>query len=342
MKDTSNSRGYERFQEKALEFPLAYSCIQYFLAEFPEEGHLLLPHMEKKQAERKQRVDRIANLLTKGENTLTLDAGCMCGQMSNSLQIVTGGRVVGVDDNATSIAKAQTMANESIDYIAADFVEWDIPAVFLGRFDQVVASNFLHEVYSKYGEVGFTQAIRKASLLLKKGGRLVIMDGVHPKMENVSIRFRDEQTREQFRDFTNLYKARDIPYIAHEDGTITIDNAKFVRFLNCLRFVIPGDLRAYEATLRDIQRSKERIARSFYILDYYTLPRSTYSAEFKQDFTFYSDKKLVGSLQSLGFKGIDVRVYNERIVEEYFWRSGIEFPNGELPKIRIQIVGEKI
>lgn len=336
MKNRSNSRGYGRLQGKALEFPIASRCIKDFLAEFPEEGHLLLSHQEKKQVEREQRAQRIADFLAKGQNTFTLDAGCMSGQMTNSIQTLTGGQVVGIDCDAISVAKS--MANGSIDYIVANFLEWVIPSNFIGRFNQVVASHFLHELYSKYGETGFNQAIGKAKLLLRKGGKLIIMEGVHPENESVPVRFRDEQTREQFRRFADLYKARDISYSVQGDGIITIDQAEFARFLNCLKFVLPDDLRDYESTLRSIHRRDEKVARAYYTLDYYTLPTQTYSAEFTQDFTFYSKDQWVKSFQSLGFRVDGLKLYNERRIEECFWRSGIEFP-GKVPKIYIQIVG---
>jgi SAM-dependent methyltransferase len=336
MKVTTNSKGYGRFQEKSSELSIAYSCIQDFLAEFPEEEHLLLSHHEKKQVEREQRVQRIADSLVRGQDTFTLDLGCMSGQMTESIQTLTDGQVVGIDSDAISVAKA--MANGSIDYIVADFLEGDIPSNYLGRFHQVVASHFLHELYSKYGEPGFNEAIRKAKLLLQKGGKLIIMDGVHPENERVLVRFRDKQTHDQFRRFTDLYKARDISYKAQGDGVITVDQAEFARFLNCLKFVLPDDLRDYEYTLRSIHRRDEKVARAYYILDYYTLPASTYGAEFKQDFTFYAKDKWLESLQSSGFRVDSVKLYNERRTEECFWRSGIEFPVN-VPKIYIKIVG---
>jgi SAM-dependent methyltransferase len=335
MKATTNSVGCGRFQEKSSELPIAYSCIQDFLAEFPEEGHLLLSHHEKKQVEREQRVQRIADSLVKGQDTFTLDLGCMSGQMTKSIRTLTGGQVVGIDSDVISVAKA--MANGSIDYIVANFLEWDIPSNLIGRFHQIVASHFLHELYSKYGETGFNQAIRKAKLLLKKGGKLIITDGVHPENESAPVRFRDIQTLEQFRRFTDRYNARNISYNVQRDGIINIDQAEFARFLNCLKFVLPGDLRDYEYTLRSIHRGDEKIARAYYILDYYTLPASTYSSEFEQDFTFYAKDKWLESLQSLGFRVDSLKLYNERRTEECFWRSGIEFPV-KVPKIYIKIV----
>ena len=81
-----------------------------------------------------------------------------------------------------------------------------------------------------------------------------------------------------------------------------IDLIEFARFLNLLKFIVPNDLEAYERTLLNIDNQREKIARSFYILDYYDRSTSIYTPEFKQNFTFYSKKQWFDVLKLFGFE----------------------------------------
>jgi SAM-dependent methyltransferase len=333
------------FGNLATDLPLAYHHVQKLPEIFPDEAHLLLPYDDKRSIERSIRVKRISSFLEKGEDTLALDLGCMAGQTTTPLQFATQGKVIGMDRNQDSVrlAKARNADNPSVDYLEADFLGWDIPRGMEGRADQIFASYFLHEIYSVYGRSGYYEALSKCRAILGEGGRLIILDGVHPEPLSAQVSFRDGQTREQFERFVDLYRPFRVAYESVNDGTIEVDLGDFARFLNSLKFIVPTDLKSYEATLRGIAHEHEGTARAFFILDYYTCPLESYAPEYAQDFTFNSRAQWLDTLDAAGFDVEYLTSFNERRIEACFWSSGIEIlsPEGKLPEIHICIVGRK-
>lgn len=316
----------ERFSVYSDEFPLAFRCLKDYSQLFPDEMHLLLQPPLPKNIERQKRFGTLVNFLEKGRNTTTLELGCMQGQITQSIQRATGGVVIGIDKNEHYISSTPHN-NSSITYVLTDFMQWDIPSLLIGTIDTIVGINFFHEVYSIYGTSGYQDALGICSTLLKPNGRLCIIDGVHPDYANVMIQFRDQQTRKQFDMFINMYKPIHIRCASDTYCTIRSDISEFVRFLNCLKFVTPSNLHEYESTLETIPDAKERTARALYLLEYYTLPSSTYAKEFDQDFPFQTRNEWIDALHSHRFDIESISQYHERIVEHYFWRSGIVLPS---------------
>jgi SAM-dependent methyltransferase len=333
------------FNRAASELALAHQYVQRLPEFFPEERYLLLPYQERRQVERRRRVERVGGFLEKGAHTLTLDLGCMGGQTTLPLQQTTGGKVVGVERNPESIrlAQARSAANPALEYLAGDFLGWDLPRGMPGRADQILAAYFLHEIFSTYGWSGYCAALSKCRALLREGGRLIVLDGVRPDDARAEVRFKDKETREQFDRFIDLYKVFRLEYAPVDDMTIQVNLGDFARFLNGFKFTVPADLKGYAATLEWIDREEEKIARAFYILGYYAQHPRRFAPEYEQDFTFNSSGQWLASMHAAGFDVECVKTFNERRIETSFWKSGVELlaPGRELPEIHILVVGRK-
>ncbi|MFH1586019.1 MAG: methyltransferase domain-containing protein [archaeon] len=344
MSANSNSNIFEILRKKEGEFPLASQYLMELGELFPDEAYLLLPYDKLKYAKRKANFNRIAKFLNVGEKTLTIELGCGSGQMTLPIQQRTGGKVISIDINQQVVNEAKTLNqnNPSIDYVVTDFTHW-ADSDLLSKANQIIASKFFHEIYSKYGEGGFYQALQKCYSILGQGNKLIIIDGVHPVDSTVNLQFRDTQTEKQFHRFTKLFQALYIDFESKGDKTLRVNIGEFVRFLNGLKFVVPENLRDYEQSLSSIEDERQRTARAYYIFDHYQYPIGRYAKEFNQDYTFYSQVQWTNSLKSVGFDIKHYTLCNEHEIEAVFWQSGIRIlePKMDLPKIYASIICEK-
>ena len=122
-----------------------------------------------------------------------------------------------------------------------------------------------------------------------------------------------------------------------------VDFSQFSRFLISLKFVIPDDLHAYEKTLVDIDDIRQKIARAFYILDFYTQPISNFDEEFNQDVPFLSYNNWIQSMCRHSLAIDSASLWNEREIESDFVKSGIIIfaHQREIPKNHIILVCSK-
>lgn len=326
-------------------FQIARRCAETLPSTFPKEAHLLRSYEQRTQYEREQRVNRIREFLLHGRDSLTLELGCHTGQMTLALQEATGGQVVAIDRDATLISRAAERIGDRphINLHSIDFLNWHPPTALVEKNDQIVASHFLHEVFSEYGESGYREAIDKCKALLAPGGRLILLDGVCPWEDAVSVRFRDQETRAQLDRFQAIYQARSVQFDVVDRRACRMDASVLACFLNTLKFVIPENLAHYESAMENVVGAEQRAARAFFFLEYYTRPQSDFKSELQQDFTFFSQDQWCDSLREAGLNVQAVETYNERQTEGAFWASGLKLDNlpGGTPQIRIRIVAEK-
>ena len=336
----------ENTKERKIKLHLASHLMTDFQKYFSDETYLLYTNYKQmRDAERRLRVQRIQKFLYKGEDLITFELGCKLGQMTIPLQHITKGSVIGLerDNNSVKECTARDEDNKLITYLFEDFMFWEIPEDLIGKVDQIVASNFFHEIYSQYGLSGFHQSLEKCNLLLKKSGKLIIMDGFHPENDLVLVKFKDQPTIEQFIRFTCIFSPVNIRYRSIDHQTIEVFWGDFARFLNCLKFLVPDDVRDYELTLNKITERKEKISRAYHILHFYTQPKSNFEPEFQQDFPFFSEREWIASMNHNRFQLEFRMLYNERKVENSFWNSGIKLINSYkyLPQSHILVVGRK-
>lgn len=94
--------------------------------------------------------------------------------------------------------------------------------------DNVIFSSILHEIYSytetengRFDIASVKKALKNAYASLKKGGRIIIRDGIKTRVDDsvITLRFKDAEGIEFFKNFINDFKGlRDI-----EDKKISVD-----------------------------------------------------------------------------------------------------------------------
>ena len=117
----------------------------------------------------------------------------------------------------------------------------------LGKFELVLLVNALHEVFSdsfssELGEIDVPsakqrveQALAGAAGCLEPGGWLVLLDGVEPPgdlYQNLRIRFRDYQIRQEFENFVEQYHPFRIVYQEVENPLcVELSRRDFTRYI---------------------------------------------------------------------------------------------------------------
>jgi len=164
-----------------------------------------------------------------------LELGCGEGQIIGTLleahaQLCSCERSVGVDYDARSVAQCRKDF-PGFGCIEGDITDRDLLAS-LGKFDIVLLVNALHEVFSdsystELGEIDVAagkqrvkQAVGSAAGCLEPGGWLVLFDGLEPAgdpQQNLRIRFRDLDVRQDFEKFVEQYQPFHITYRQNED-----------------------------------------------------------------------------------------------------------------------------
>lgn len=121
------------------------------------------------------KIYRLAGLLEgKEKNRKLLEIGCGDGVHSCHLAKL-GFQVTAIDVSEESIKKAQKRAKKikaKVKFVLADFNQAKLPS---GFFDIVVFINSLHHFYFS----GLKEVVDKAKRILKKGGRMFIIEPNH-------------------------------------------------------------------------------------------------------------------------------------------------------------------
>jgi SAM-dependent methyltransferase len=179
-----------------------------------------------------------------------LELGCGEGQIVGILadahvELVASQAVIGVDYNSTSLARCRR------DFPGFKFVEGDFTdrtlLASLGKQDVVLLVNALHEVFSaevspELGEVDIPAAKQRvvdtfAAVVqsLLPGGWIVLFDGLEPAGdpdEAITIRFLDDQARQNFETFASQYQPFRIAYQpAGNPLRVTLSRHDFTRYI---------------------------------------------------------------------------------------------------------------
>lgn len=146
------------------------------------------------------------------EGKKVLDAGCGSGVLTHSL-FNLGYDAYGIDLSMLSFKqmKERNLANRFVHGNLLDM------SLYFGEneFDTIIFSSVLHEVYSYNGFnlQDIEGTLRNAMRILKKGGRIIIRDGV----ENINrhqkriIRFKDLNDVLFLTEYMRRFKGRNVP-----------------------------------------------------------------------------------------------------------------------------------
>jgi SAM-dependent methyltransferase len=97
--------------------------------------------------------------------------------------------------------------------------------------DTVIFCSVLHEIYSYSGLKSLMKALVFAHKMLKKGGRIVIRDGVKPGKEVVYIGFKNRKTKEKFFRFAKDFRPYRIKFRKLKDGKVELSKQDCMEFL---------------------------------------------------------------------------------------------------------------
>jgi SAM-dependent methyltransferase len=179
-----------------------------------------------------------------------LELGCGEGQVIGELldahfRLCANQTSVGVDYNTKSLAQCQR-DYPGLGCVEGDFTDTNL-LVGLGKFELVLLVNALHEVYSdsfspELGEIDIPaakqrveQTLAGASGCLEPGGWLILFDGIEPPgdpHQNLRIRFRDYQVRQEFENFVEQYHPFRITYREVENPLwVELSQRDFTRYI---------------------------------------------------------------------------------------------------------------
>lgn len=185
-----------------------------------------------------------------------------------------------------------------------------------GSVDTIVMCSVMHEVFSykgyDYGAV--RDALRTAAAALRKGGRLVLRDGVKPAREEaVYLTFLNAATRVKFLRFSKEFGSSEVVW-REVDGRVQVARRDAMEFLT--------------KYLYDIN----------------------WVHEVKEHFGVFTLKQWAAELRAAGFRGVHRESYLIRWLRDTHWakdvrlevRAGGRYVRGEWPHSTMLVVGERV
>ncbi|MCW1296897.1 MAG: methyltransferase domain-containing protein [Candidatus Parvarchaeota archaeon] len=141
-----------------------------------------------------------------------LEIGCGNGVVLELLaKTFTQSRIVGLDlnDELLDMAKRRTYPSRNVELVKADALS---PNFREESLDAIVLCSVLHEIKSYGGLEDVVKCLENSHQMLKKGGRLIIRDGVKPRNQVVHMEFRNNDVRETFYKFVEDFTPYRINY----------------------------------------------------------------------------------------------------------------------------------
>jgi SAM-dependent methyltransferase len=137
-----------------------------------------------------------------------VDKGCGTGKLMVELsRSFPGASLVGVDLSRELLRRSDenTYAGGDVELVPGDAADQQLPD---GSADTVVFSSIMHEIYSYsgYDKGRIDRALASAARELKKGGRLLIRDGISPDPREVLLDLMDAPTAAQLERFAREFK----------------------------------------------------------------------------------------------------------------------------------------
>ena len=137
-----------------------------------------------------------------------VDKGCGTGKLLVELsRRFPGASLVGVDLSREFLRRSDenTYAGGDVELVVGDAAEQQLPD---GTADTVIFSSIMHEVYSYsgYDRARVDRALAAAARELRRGGRLLVRDGISPVPRDVLLDLIDAATAAQFDRFAREFK----------------------------------------------------------------------------------------------------------------------------------------
>jgi ubiquinone/menaquinone biosynthesis C-methylase UbiE/nicotinamide mononucleotide adenylyltransferase len=153
-------------------------------------------------------VQKVEDLLPWVKPPRIADKGCGTGKLLVELsRRFPGASLVGVDLSRELLRRSDenTYAGGDVELVAGDAADQQLPD---SSADTVIFSSIMHEIYSYsgYDKARIDRALASAARELKKGGRLLIRDGISPDAREVLLDLMDAPTAAQLERFAREFK----------------------------------------------------------------------------------------------------------------------------------------
>jgi len=135
--------------------------------------------------------------------------------------------IIGVDQRFDRLRNVAEKGLKNVIPVSGDITG---PLFLANTFDSGLFIAVLHEIFSRSGKRGLTQALKLAHDVLKKEGILLIQDFLKPEPEPVELIFRSKAIEARFYRFAREYRPRRINFERIDDG-VRIDAADAVEFV---------------------------------------------------------------------------------------------------------------
>jgi len=146
---------------------------------------------------------------------IIVDAGAGAGPVTERLiKKFPGSRIIAVDVSQDMVGKLTDRFSDekNVEVIKADIVDFKYPE----KVDTMIFISTLHEVFSSngYNHEVVIEALKNANESLKKGGRIIIRDGVQPEAEQLYLKPLSKFACDRFSEFVRGFRqVRDVNYM---------------------------------------------------------------------------------------------------------------------------------
>jgi len=160
-----------------------------------------------------------------------VDAGCGYGTVINLLsEAFPESRIIGVDSSKKMLEMAKSRGfGYNVDFLEADITK---PYLRAESADTMIMCSVLHEVYSYQGLSAVQSALDVSYGILKKGGRLIIRDGVMPDCVRTRMRIGTLENVKKFVKFAEDFTPYKITYKTIDDYTVELSRPDAMEFLS--------------------------------------------------------------------------------------------------------------
>jgi ubiquinone/menaquinone biosynthesis C-methylase UbiE len=160
-----------------------------------------------------------------------VDVGCGYGTVINLLsEAFPESRIIGVDNSRKMLEMAKSRGfGYNVDFLEADITK---PYLRAESADTMNFSSVFHEIYSFQGLSPVQSALDVSYGILKKGGRLIIRDGVKPECVRSRIEIGTPENVNKFVKFAQDFTPYKIAYKRIDDHTVELSRANVMEFLS--------------------------------------------------------------------------------------------------------------
>jgi ubiquinone/menaquinone biosynthesis C-methylase UbiE len=154
-------------------------------------------------------------------NTI-VDLGAGAGPITVLLQKkFPQSKILAIDNSADMIKRLKKRFKNDplVEVIQADAQTFTYPQ----EIDSLLLISVVHEIFSfsHYSHQAVIEAFNNAHRLLKKGGRLIIRDGVQPEQESLYLKPKHQEAYQRFNKFIESFKVRPLVF---SEGTFRQDS----------------------------------------------------------------------------------------------------------------------